>query len=784
MSIVVIKEPNNTIVLTEAVGLPGPPGPAGEGVAAGGTIGQVLTKQSSTDFDTDWEDPAGGSQRPPNVLTVGPTGADAIGPTGADYTDIQPAIDAASAGDKIKIFDLFNIGTFIVDVSKNLSIESGNDEPLALFGLTGFGFRIGDGVECALRNFFVNDRVIITNQSATGDPIGKFYNGFTEGAFGQFDLEDREFAELLFKDCDLFLGTGVEEMVLVDRINTLSIINSRLTYSNSGEFAFINRNTAAVNKTINLEFTNMEFDPQGDADFNGVFHSNVLNNASEINIVNYTGNNNFRFIGDYTAQQLQDFLFPAELAAKISLTNGFVRSDNGYFKIVDNVVIEMAEAEDDETTTNLPANAGVNILSTAALLGGDGLVNVRGVDYTSDGTLIVPDSSLQQLRAYSVDPDTGLMARIFTLNLGYSPDEVWIDRVNDYIFVDNSSNGGLNCLTWDGSSIVAVTALANRACGNSSNGPFGDFIFTDGTYYYGTDTSGAGSNEIFAFTFDGVTVTEIASAALPGNRGSGSVAYDPVGQYIFVGENIGGFNQDIRVYTFDGVSFTLEAGTFTTGLDSGWSYDTAENALVIADIRNNNLRAVTYNGVAFAALTPVVNIGAGIGAFKMVNNYVFLAEASNSAPNINYIYQLSAAVMNQLDTFNTIAGASGRFNVSDDFIIVDNFGAVNFQTTKFIDPAIFTVILQYSLSAVDSVRFEYAASKTGNRERGQVTVAAGVSNNAQADKQNVTNPPAEDVAISFSSDIIGDNFRVLARNDNADFDILLTMFNFDERLST
>ena len=36
------------------------PGPAGPGVAPGGTVGQVLTKQSGTDFDTDWEDPTGG----------------------------------------------------------------------------------------------------------------------------------------------------------------------------------------------------------------------------------------------------------------------------------------------------------------------------------------------------------------------------------------------------------------------------------------------------------------------------------------------------------------------------------------------------------------------------------------------------------------------------------------------------------------------------------------------------------------------------------------------------
>ena len=38
----------------------GATGPAGPGVAAGGTAGQVLTKKSGTDYDTEWKDPAGG----------------------------------------------------------------------------------------------------------------------------------------------------------------------------------------------------------------------------------------------------------------------------------------------------------------------------------------------------------------------------------------------------------------------------------------------------------------------------------------------------------------------------------------------------------------------------------------------------------------------------------------------------------------------------------------------------------------------------------------------------
>ena len=38
----------------------GPQGPAGQGVPAGGTAGQVLTKKSGTDYDTEWTDQTGG----------------------------------------------------------------------------------------------------------------------------------------------------------------------------------------------------------------------------------------------------------------------------------------------------------------------------------------------------------------------------------------------------------------------------------------------------------------------------------------------------------------------------------------------------------------------------------------------------------------------------------------------------------------------------------------------------------------------------------------------------
>jgi len=41
-------------------GDPGVTGPAGPGVPAGGTAGQVLTKKSGTDYDTEWKDATGG----------------------------------------------------------------------------------------------------------------------------------------------------------------------------------------------------------------------------------------------------------------------------------------------------------------------------------------------------------------------------------------------------------------------------------------------------------------------------------------------------------------------------------------------------------------------------------------------------------------------------------------------------------------------------------------------------------------------------------------------------
>lgn len=49
-------------------GKTGPQGPAGPGVAAGGTTGQVLAKKSDANYDTEWIDIAGGSGLTKTIL--------------------------------------------------------------------------------------------------------------------------------------------------------------------------------------------------------------------------------------------------------------------------------------------------------------------------------------------------------------------------------------------------------------------------------------------------------------------------------------------------------------------------------------------------------------------------------------------------------------------------------------------------------------------------------------------------------------------------------------------
>lgn len=60
---ITVTDKSGTTTATIENGAPGgkgDPGPAGVGIPTGGTAGQVLTKKSGTDYDTEWKDPTGG----------------------------------------------------------------------------------------------------------------------------------------------------------------------------------------------------------------------------------------------------------------------------------------------------------------------------------------------------------------------------------------------------------------------------------------------------------------------------------------------------------------------------------------------------------------------------------------------------------------------------------------------------------------------------------------------------------------------------------------------------
>ena len=71
-------------------GKTGPQGPAGPGVAAGGTTGQVLAKKSTTNYDTEWIDNSGGSTVSVNVgeTTTGEPGTNASVTNSGDETNV------------------------------------------------------------------------------------------------------------------------------------------------------------------------------------------------------------------------------------------------------------------------------------------------------------------------------------------------------------------------------------------------------------------------------------------------------------------------------------------------------------------------------------------------------------------------------------------------------------------------------------------------------------------------------------------------------------------------
>ncbi|MFN9978672.1 MAG: hypothetical protein ACK53Y_02100, partial [bacterium] len=92
----VLVSVTDQIIEVEASGGTGPQGPAGAGVASGGTTGQVLSKASNTNYDTVWVDAGAGT-----VYSVDASGSTGISVTGGPITGAGTLTITNTAPDQV-----------------------------------------------------------------------------------------------------------------------------------------------------------------------------------------------------------------------------------------------------------------------------------------------------------------------------------------------------------------------------------------------------------------------------------------------------------------------------------------------------------------------------------------------------------------------------------------------------------------------------------------------------------------------------------------------------------
>lgn len=108
MSQVVVVTPDrkvyvNAVLQTVEVTTPGPAGAAGIGVPTGGTIGQVLTKKSGADYDTEWSNETG------DISSITATAPLTGGGTSGDVTiGLSTDGNLETVGGSLKVTDTLN----------------------------------------------------------------------------------------------------------------------------------------------------------------------------------------------------------------------------------------------------------------------------------------------------------------------------------------------------------------------------------------------------------------------------------------------------------------------------------------------------------------------------------------------------------------------------------------------------------------------------------------------------------------------------------------------------
>jgi hypothetical protein len=111
----------DAIIVVAQTGLPGPQGPPGPGVAVGGTAGQILAKNSSTNYDTLWINAGVGT-----VTSVNASGVSGISVSGGPITSSGTLLITNTAPDQV--VSLTGAGTTLISGTYPTFTITSNDE--------------------------------------------------------------------------------------------------------------------------------------------------------------------------------------------------------------------------------------------------------------------------------------------------------------------------------------------------------------------------------------------------------------------------------------------------------------------------------------------------------------------------------------------------------------------------------------------------------------------------------------------------------------------------------
>jgi len=175
--------------------------------------------------------------------------------------------------------------------------------------------------------------------------------------------------------------------------------------------------------------------------------------------------------------------------------------------------------------------------------------------------------------------------------------------------------------------------------------PAGSYIFT------ASGDNGASGPDIYAYTFNGVTLTRVATFALPsgGSRTGKRLASD--GAYIYLAD------EGTRVYalSFDGTSFTSIAA-YNAGVAIEDVF--AQGGYIYLALGNTGVRALTFNGSAWTALATWGGSDYAVSLAGDGTN-VFLADFGNlRALNFNGSAWSSLATYGD-DSYRVASNADG-----------------------------------------------------------------------------------------------------------------------------